>query len=276
MLDILFISIIGLSILITSYTWNIWCNDQIFIDNDFDDNEFNNNDDEFIDCCSDDNNFNNIFTSSYNKEIKTPYVIGIAGGSGSGKTYIANLIENTIKQTFPNSKCKDSVIISQDSYYKGGDINTNYDIPESIDFDLLINHINDLSNGLEIECPIYDFTTHSRSNRTRKIKPTKIIIIEGILIFVNEKLRDLMNIKVFIDASGPTQVFRRLDRDMNERGRSLEEVKFRYINHVEPSYRNYIIPSSRNADITINNLDGFYVGPQILLSHIIEILKHIC
>ena len=218
----------------------------------------------------------NDFVENYDKPIKTPYIIGICGASGSGKSFIANMIVKTIKKLFPNSDCKNIVVISQDSYYKKGNSQTNFDVPESIDFGLLQEHLINLIQGKSIERPIYDFSTHSREKETQKIFPGKIIIVEGILIFTQEKLRDLFNMKIFIGAEEPTQIFRRAMRDINERGRTIEEVKQRFERDVWPSYKEHVLPSSKHADILINNFNDCFVGPQIVLSHIITILKNIC
>ncbi len=224
------------------------------------------------------NNMDNIidkFIHSYSISVKTPYIIGICGGSGSGKTFITNLIKKTIKKMFPNSKFEDIIILSQDSYYRGGNSETNYDIPTAIDFCLLEKHLIELMNGNSIECPVYDFTTHSRKKETIIIHPGKIIIVEGILILTREKLRSLLNMKIFINADEPTQIFRRAIRDIKERGRTIEEVRMRYERDVWPSYKEYVLPSSKYADMSINNFNDCYVGPQIALNHIITILRNI-
>lgn len=215
------------------------------------------------------------FVQNYGQPIITPYIIGICGASGSGKSFTADVIFHTIFRMYPNAKQNDIVIISQDSYYKGGNCDTNYDIPESIDFELLQYHIHQLKSGKNINRPIYDFSTHCRKKETVLIKPAKIIIIEGILIFTQEKLRDLINIKIFIDVQSPIPIFRRIVRDTNERGRSIHEVATRYGNHVWPSYKAHVLPSSKYADISLNNFDNCYVGFEIVLSHLVNTLKNI-
>jgi uridine kinase len=214
------------------------------------------------------------FVMNYSLSVKIPYVIGVCGGSGSGKTFISNLISETINRMFPDLG-NDIVVISQDSYYKGGNASTNFDDPISIEFGLLIRHIEQLISGYVIDCPIYDFTKHRRKKQTRRIYPAKIIIIEGILIFTQERLRDLMNMKIFVNTDLPTQIFRRTIRDINERGRTIESVKEQYVRDVGPSYEMYILPSSRYADMIINNFNGCFVGPQIMLNHIVTVLRSI-
>ncbi|AZL89435.1 uridine kinase [Megavirus baoshan] len=213
----------------------------------------------------------NKFTDTHNKTLKTPYIIGICGGSGSGKTFVTSLITETIAKMFPNDE--KVLIISQDSYYKGGNSETNYDIPDSIDFDLLEEHLEMLSLNKSIESPIYDFVTHSRKSETMTLHPAKIIIVEGILIFTQERLRNLLNMKIFINADEPTQIFRRTIRDVAERGRDIEEVQLRVTRDVWPSYKTHVLPSSIYADMSINNFNNCYVGPQIMLNHIITVFK---
>lgn len=218
----------------------------------------------------------NEFIDNLEKPIKTPYLMAVYGGSGSGKSFVSEVISGTIKKIFPTT-CANVTIISQDSYYKGGNKDTDYDVPESIDFDLLTNHIEMLLQDKTIECPTYDFVTHQRTNKTVTIIPCKIIIVEGILICTQERLRNLFNMKIFIDAKESTQVFRRLKRDIKERGRTIEEVENRYKRDVAPSYQQHVLPSANFADMRINN-DGEenYVGLETVLNHIITVLNKIC
>ena len=154
-------------------------------------------------------------------------VIGIAGGSGSGKT---TLLKNII-QTFGPA----ITVISHDNYYKRHDEMTyeercklNYDEPDALETDLMVQQLEQLRNGQEILCPVYDFTVHNRSDETILIKPERVIIVEGILIFENEALRNLMDIKVFVDADADIRICRRIKRDVNKRGRRLESVILQY------------------------------------------------
>nr|AEX62887.1 uridine kinase [Moumouvirus Monve] len=220
------------------------------------------------------NNMIDKFIHTQNLSLKTPYIIGICGGSGSGKTFITNLIRGTINKMFSNET--EVVVISQDSYYIGGNSETNYDIPEAIDFELLVEHLEMLKNNKPIDCPIYDFVSHSRKQETIRINPSKIIIVEGILIFTQEHLRNLLNMKIFINADEPTQIFRRTIRDVNERGRDIQEVQLRVTRDVWPSYKTHVLPSSRYADISINNFNECYIGPEVVLSYIINIFKSLC
>lgn len=216
----------------------------------------------------------NKFIASRGRPIHTPYIIGIAGASGSGKSFIANLIARAIIKIFPDMQ--DSVvIINQDSYYRGGNADTNYDVPESIDFELMHQQLRELVRGNAVHTPTYDFTTHSRGLKTRVVRPCKIIIVEGILVLTQECLRALFDLKVFVDASVPTQLFRRISRDIHERGRDIDDVQKRYERDIWSSYKEYIKPSASHADMTIKSIKNCFVGPQIFLSHVVDILDAI-
>ena len=177
-------------------------------------------------------------------------VIGIAGGTGSGKT---TLMKNLIREF------SDVVtIISHDNYYKRHDelayeerCKLNYDEPAALETDLMAKHLDILRNGGTIECPVYDFTVHNRSNETITIVPKKVIIVEGILIFENKPLRDLMDIKVFVDTDADVRLCRRILRDVTERGRTLESVVTQYQDTVKPMHEQYVEPSKKFADIIV-------------------------
>ena len=181
---------------------------------------------------------------------KTILVIGIAGGTGSGKT---TLMKNLIREF------SDVVtVLSHDNYYKRHDNLTyeqrcqlNYDEPAALETDLMARHLNILRQGGEIDCPVYDFTVHNRSQETIRIVPEKVIIVEGILIFENKELRDLMDIKVFVDTDADVRLCRRLLRDVRERGRTLESVVEQYQTTVKPMHEQYVEPSKRYADIIV-------------------------
>ena len=169
-------------------------------------------------------------------------VIGIAGGTGSGKT---TLMKNLITEF-----CSDVTILSHDNYYKRHDELTyeercklNYDEPAALETDLMAAHLEQLRRGQAIDCPVYDFTRHNRSEETIRIEPRKVIIVEGILIFENKELRDLMDIKIFVDADADVRICRRIKRDVNKRGRSLESVLQQYQDTVKPLHEMYVEPS---------------------------------
>ena len=180
-------------------------------------------------------------------------VIGIAGGTGSGKTTVVNQIINELPE--------DEVsVISQDSYYKATDnlsyeerIKINFDHPRAIDFDLLETHISDLKSGKIIQQPIYSFKTHNRTKDTIKTHPRKVVIIEGILIFNSKKLLDLFDIKIFVHADADERLIRRVRRDIKERGRDIDEVLDRYKDTLKPMHQQFIEPAKNFADIIIPN-----------------------
>ena len=177
-------------------------------------------------------------------------VIGIAGGTGSGKT---TLMKNLIE------KFGDVVtVLSHDNYYKRRDDLTydqrcliNYDEPDALETDLMALHLDQLRQGQTIDCPVYDFTQHNRSNETVQIAPKNVIIVEGILIFENKPLRDLMDIKIFVDTDADVRLCRRIKRDVNKRGRTLESVLTQYQNTVKPMHEKYVEPSKKYADIVV-------------------------
>lgn len=178
-------------------------------------------------------------------------VIGIAGGTGSGKTTVTNLI---VEQLDPEHV----VVIQHDSYYK--DISSyggippeevNFDHPAALDTGLLIRHLQDLKAGRSVNMPVYDFTTHRRTPHTRTVEPREVIILDGILIFADEHLRELMDIRLFVDADADERLIRRIQRDMSERGRSIESVIHQYRKTVKPMHLQFVEPSKHWADIII-------------------------
>ncbi len=180
-------------------------------------------------------------------------IIGIAGGTGCGKTTVVNTILNEFKKD-------EVVVISQDSYYKNTShlsyqerVKINFDHPKSIDFDLLIKHLNQLKLGKTVAQPIYSFIEHDRTDDTKTTHPKKVIIVEGILILTNPKLRDLFDIKIFVHADSDERLIRRLKRDISERGRDLNEILTRYKTTLKPMHQQFIEPMKEYADIIIPN-----------------------
>ena len=177
-------------------------------------------------------------------------VIGIAGGTGSGKT---TLMKNII------GRFGDVVtVLSHDNYYRRHDELTyeerckiNYDEPAALETDLMAYHLDLLRKGESIECPVYDFSQHNRSDETITVKPERVIIVEGILIFENEPLRNLMDIKIFVDTDADVRLCRRIKRDLNKRGRTLESVLTQYQETVKPMHEKYVEPSKKFADIVV-------------------------
>jgi len=180
-------------------------------------------------------------------------IIGIAGGTGCGKTTVVD----TILKELPEGEVG---IISQDSYYKDTShlryderVKINFDHPRSIDFDLLVDHLKQLKAGKTIEQPIYSFVKHNRTGDTINTHPRKVIIVEGILILTNKELRDLFDIKIYVHADSDERLIRRLKRDISERGRDIEEVLSRYQNTLKPMHEQFIEPMKKYADIIIPN-----------------------
>ena len=177
-------------------------------------------------------------------------VIGIAGGTGSGKT---TLMKNLIAEFADNV-----TVLSHDNYYKRHDELTyeercqlNYDEPAALETDLMAYHLDLLRQGQAIDCPVYDFTVHNRSDKTVRIVPKNVIIVEGILIFENEALRDLMDIRIFVDTDADVRLCRRIKRDVNKRGRSLESVLEQYQTTVKPMHEKYVEPSKKHANLVV-------------------------
>jgi len=178
----------------------------------------------------------------------SPILIGIAGGTGSGKTTMAQKIQDA----FPNQ----SILICQDSYYK--DLShlsmeekerTNFDHPNSLDFDLLRRHLLDLIQGKAIELPTYNFQTYEQENTTQHVEPSQVIIVEGILLFAALEVRDLFDLKIFVDTDADIRLLRRIERDTAERGRSFASVKEQYLKTVKPMHDDYVEPSKQYADV---------------------------
>jgi uridine kinase len=200
-------------------------------------------------------------------------IVGIAGGTGSGKTTVVNKLLNM----FPNGG--EVIVIPQDAYYRdNGHISPeerqkiNFDHPDSLEFSLLIDHLEQLKKGNAVEMPVYSYLTCLRSEETITVKPATVVIVEGILILADEGLRKMFDIKVFVDADADDRLGRVIQRDIAERGRSLQMVLERYHDTVKPSHLQFIEPSKRYADLIIPRGGENEVGIEVLVS-IIE--KHL-
>ncbi|HWS43686.1 MAG TPA: uridine kinase [Pseudoflavonifractor sp.] len=198
-------------------------------------------------------------------------VIGIAGGTGSGKT--------TLTQHLVDHFGDDVSVVYHDNYYKAHPNMTyearaalNYDHPDAFDTDLMVEDMKALCSGKTIHCPVYDYTIHNRSDRTVEVSPTKVVIVEGILIFHPRELRELMDIKIFVDTDADVRILRRILRDVKERGRSLDGVISQYLNTVKPMHEQYVQPSRQYADIVVldggHNLVALDMITQRIKSHI--------
>ncbi|WP_143314823.1 uridine kinase [Clostridium sp. HBUAS56017] len=202
-----------------------------------------------------------------------PILIGITGGSGSGKSTIAN----EIFESFGGEKI---VMMQQDAYYKDQShlsmeerVKTNYDHPKAFDNTLLVEHLKTLSKGESIEKPIYDFTIHTRSRETIPVEPKEIIIVEGILILEDKRIRDLLDIKVYVDTDADVRIIRRLLRDMEERGRTIDSVVNQYLTVVRPMHFQFTEPTKRFADIIIPEGGHNKVAIDILVTKMKDILN---
>ncbi|MGN0315480.1 MAG: uridine kinase [Fusicatenibacter sp.] len=199
--------------------------------------------------------------------MKENLIIGIAGGSGSGKTTLTN----QIAKQFPEQV----TVIKHDNYYKAhNDMDyeersrLNYDHPNAFDTELMIRHLIALKKGESIECPVYDYTVHNRSKNTITVVPNKVIIVEGILIFENQELCNLMDIRIFVDTDADLRIIRRIQRDVMERARSIESVINQYLQTVKPMHEQYVEPSKKNANIIVP--EGGYNQPamEMIRNHI--------
>ena len=205
--------------------------------------------------------------------MKKPILIGITGGTGSGKSTIADALYSN----FSNERI---TMIQQDMYYKDQShlsmeerVKTNYDHPMAFDNDLLVEHLQKLIKGESIEKPRYDFTVHNRAKDTTTVEAREIIIVEGILILEDERIRNLLDIKVYVDTDADIRILRRLVRDIDERGRTVESVIDQYLTMVRPMHMEFTEPTKRYADIIIPEGGHNYVAIDILMAKIRDILK---
>ena len=179
-------------------------------------------------------------------------IIGIAGGTGSGKSTFTNRLGDRFGDNI--------TVIYHDNYYKRHDDipfeerkKLNYDHPDALETDLLIEHIKKLRNGESVECPVYDYTVHNRSDKTVRIDPRKIILIEGILLLADPRLRSLLDIKIYVEADADERILRRILRDVKERGRDIDNIVEQYLTTVKPMHYLYVEPTRATADIVINS-----------------------
>ena len=186
--------------------------------------------------------------------------IGIAGGTGSGKTTITR----RLLQRFPDSVS----VVYHDNYYKAHDDMSYEERPDAFDTELLLRDLAALRRGEEIRCPVYDYTVHNRSEKTVLVKPAPVVIVEGILIFEDRRICDLLDIKIFVDTDADVRILRRIVRDVRDRGRSLESVVDQYLTTVKPMHEMYVEPSKRNADIIIPEGGHNLVAMDMLIERI--------
>lgn len=201
-------------------------------------------------------------------------IIGIAGGTGSGKTTV-------VKKLIDHLPENEVVILPQDSYYRDSSdkpleerLEMNFDHPDSIEWELLVDHIKKLKSGQSIEQPIYSYLTCTRATETIPIKPCKVVIVEGILILTSRKLRDMLNLKVFVDADADDRLIRVINRDIVERGRSVNKVMERYEQTVKPMHLQFIEPTKRFADLIVPQGGNNEIAIEILTKFILDFLQN--
>jgi uridine kinase len=197
-----------------------------------------------------------------------PFIIGIAGGSGSGKSTVARKVAEGLSAS-------SVAFIDMDAYYKNFTELTleerrklNWDHPDAFDFDLLCNHLGSLADSKAIDKPEYDFVTHLRSSSTRHIEPPEVVVIDGILLLMDERVRDLCDVKVFVDADADIRLIRRIKRDIKSRGRPLEEVLDQYLKTVQPMHLQFVEPSKRYADVIVPRGGHNAVAVEMLVAKI--------
>lgn len=207
-----------------------------------------------------------------NRENK-PVIIGVTGGSGSGKTTVSRAI-------FEQLHGHSLLMLQEDSYYNDQSdmpfeerIKTNYDHPNAFDTELLVKQLKDLLDWKTIKKPIYDYTEHTRSSEVEKVEPKEVIILEGILVLNDPALRDLMDIKIFVDTDDDIRIIRRIQRDIEERGRSLQSVIDQYKSTVKPMYHQFIEPTKRYADIIVPEGGENQVAIDLLVTKVRDILR---
>lgn len=200
-----------------------------------------------------------------------PFVIGIAGGTGSGKTTIAHKIASAV----PNGKANR---VEHDSYYRNRTDLTyeercllNFDHPGSLETELFVEHLRALKRGRPVEVPIYDFTTHTRSSETRRVQPTEILIVEGILVLAEQALREEMDLRLYVDTDSDIRAFRRIRRDIEQRGRTFESIREQYYRFVRPMHQQFVEPSKRWADLIIPEGGDNRVALDVLLAKVLAV-----
>ena len=203
---------------------------------------------------------------------REPFIIGVAGGTGSGKTTVSRRIQEAVN-------IDHIAYIQHDDYYKDQShlsmedrVKTNYDHPDSLETTLLVQHLHTLKSGEPVDIPVYDFSRHTRSTETRRIHPAPVILVEGILIFVERELRELMDVRIFVDTDADIRFIRRLRRDMVERNRALDSIVSQYLATVRPMHLDFVEPSKRYAHVIVPQGGNNRVAMEMIVSRIQTLL----
>lgn len=203
--------------------------------------------------------------------MQRPMIIGIAGGTGSGKSTVAKKVFQCIDE-------EHVAVLEHDAYYKDQShipledrLKTNYDHPLAFDTELLLNHLESLRAGKKIDKPVYSFATHTRLAETQTVHPKKIIILEGILILEDQRIRDLLDIKVYVDTDADVRIIRRIMRDIKDRGRTIDSVVEQYLKQVRPMHMQFVEPSKRYADIIVPEGGENHVAIDILVTKVMSL-----
>ena len=203
--------------------------------------------------------------------IYKPYIVGIAGGTGAGKTSLAHILFDCLGEDR-------AIDIAHDAYYRDFShisadqrAQINFDHPDALETDLLVQHLQALSRGETVLVPTYDFTTHSRLSKTLEICPRPVIIVEGILLLVEQILRDVLDLKIFVDTPPDIRLIRRISRDVDERGRTPESITLQYLKTVRPMHDTYVEPSRKYADLIVCGDRDFAIARDLILGHLYSI-----
>ena len=202
-----------------------------------------------------------------------PYFVGIMGGTGSGKTTLAANLAEGLPNGAIATLCQDSYYTPHPELSPNSRDALNFDHPRAVDFDLLVDHLDALAQQQPVEVPIYDFVSHLRHPHTRTVQPASIFLVEGILLFVEEGIRERLDLKLFVDTDADVRSFRRIKRDMAERGRSFAQVESQYFTTVRPMHLQYVEPAKRWADITVPGGGNNEVAVDLVLSKLRPLCK---
>ena len=203
---------------------------------------------------------------------RAPYVIGVAGGTGSGKTTVSRRIQEAVNVEHIAYMQHDNYYRDQSHLAREERGRTNYDHPDSLETELMVQHLLELKAGRSVEMPIYDFTQDTRSSQTQRVDPAPVILVEGILIFVEKELRDLMDVRIFVDTDADVRLIRRLRRDIAERGRTLDSVVQQYMATVRPMHLEFVEPSKRYADVIVPRGGDNRVAMEMIVSRVLTLL----